>query len=222
MKEEAPAAVAAVREAIREQQKQLQETYSRELRQLKERKNSESTRLKRALVGLEGGEELPQEPKKRRARSRRRSRAVATPAAVKERCEAILRFLIEQDEPVSRSAICSSLGLSSHVVRTALHGLAEEGKVLRLGTGAGTRYQAAAGRLAGKASVSPAAGLNGTLQGRIIAIVEERGWASVEELVQATGSARPEVRRACEAMVREGEIDATQREGRTVFVRAGA
>jgi hypothetical protein len=219
MKEETPAAVAAVRETIREQQKQLQERYSRELRHLKERKDSESTRLKRALVSLEEGEDLPQEPKKRRARARRRARAAATPAAVKERCEAILRFLIEQGKPLSRSAICSSLGLSSYVVRTALHLLSEEGRVLRLGTGAGTRYQAAAGRAAGKALISPAPG---TLPGRIVAIVEERGWASLEELVQATGATRPEVRRECETLVREGEINTTQREGLTVFVRSGA
>jgi DNA-binding Lrp family transcriptional regulator len=220
MKEEGPAAVAAIREAIKDQQKQLHERYSREMRELKQRRDSESNSLKRALAGLEDGESRAPEPKKKRTRARRRSRAEASPAAVKERCEAILRFLEEQGTPLSRSAICSSLGLSSHVVRTALRLLTEEGKVLRRGTGAGTRYQAAI-RTAGTAAASSDLA-EGTLQGRIVSIIEERGWASVDELVQATGATRPEVQRQVEALVREGEITAKQHEGVIVFVRTAA
>ncbi len=218
MKEEGPTAVVTVRGAIREQLKRVQEGYRSDLRQLKQRKDSETTRLKQALLGLEGGEDRPQAPKRKPARPRR-SRASTTPAAVRERCEAVLRFLIEQDKPLPRSEICSALGLSSSVVSTALRLLTEEGKALRLGTGAGTRYRAARSQVA-VASNSPAA--SGTPQGRIVAIVEERGWASLEELAQATGAPRPEVRRECEALVREGELNATQREGLAVFVRVGA
>ncbi|HEX6780545.1 MAG TPA: FaeA/PapI family transcriptional regulator [Solirubrobacterales bacterium] len=196
--------VAAVRKVIREQQKQLQQRYSSELRQLKERRDSELARLEQALAGLEEGGRPQREPKRKRAR--RRARAAGTPAAIRERCEAVHRFLVERKEPVSVNAMAAALGVSSHAVRTALRLLSEEGKVRRIGTGAETRYEAI--------------GSKGTLPGRIVAFVEERGWASLEELVQATGVTHPEVRQACEALVREGEIRTMQRGGVTVFVLA--
>ena len=113
---------------------------------LKERRDSESARLKQALLGLEGGEDSPREPKRKRARRRRRTRAAATPAAIRERCEAILRFLVEGDEPQSVNSIAAALGLGAHTVRTALRLLSEQGKVRRVGTGSGTRYEAVAER----------------------------------------------------------------------------
>lgn len=106
------------------------------------------------------------------------------------------------------NGIATALGLSSYVVRSALRLLSEQGNVRRLGTGAETRYQAVGSKKA--------------LPGRLVAFIEERGWASLEELVQATGASRAEVQRACEALVREGEIRTMQREGFMVFVRVGA
>lgn len=208
MNEEATGAVAAVREAIKKEQKQLQQRYSRELRELKERLDSESAPLKQALLGLEGGDDSSQEPKRKRARRRRRTRAAGTPAAIKERCDAILRFLVERDEPLSVNGIAAALGLSSYVVRSALRLLSEQGKVRRVGTGAETRYQAV--------------GSKEPLPRRIVTFIEERGWASLEELVQAAGASRPEVQQACEALVREGGIRTMQRGGLTVFVCVGA
>jgi len=219
MKDEAPSAVAAVREVIKDQQKQLREWYSTELHRLKEHRDREMNHLERALGTLNGDEEesSPTTTKRpRRSRRRRSSRASGTPAAIQERCEAILRYLVEQGEALSRNAVCSALDLSPHVAQTALRLLCDEGKVVRVGIGAGTRYRAANDRQQGNRGP---VGAEGTLQGRILALIEERGWATLDELVQATNAPRKEVLRECDVLVREGEIYITQRENHSAYVR---
>jgi len=59
------------------------------------------------------------------------------------------------------------------------------------------------------------------VQGRIVQTLEERGWASLEELAQATGAPREEVAKHCNLLVSEQEIYLTEREGRSVYAITG-
>jgi Fe2+ or Zn2+ uptake regulation protein len=217
----APPVAAAAREALERQATVVRDWANGEIRRVEGRRDEELRRLERAIVCL-GGEtrEGPSKPRRapdRRPKPRRRraSRAGTTPAAVGERREAVLRYLREQSRPLSRGEICRALRLTPHTVNTALNLLVKEGKAERVGSGAATRYKLASS--GGRAHATGEA----TLQGRIVETLHERGWASLEELVQAIGVPREEVLRECGRLVKEEEIEMDRREGRAVYVCRG-
>lgn len=224
----APPAASATRRTINDQIKSIQSWAREEIGRLEHWRDEEVLRLGQALACLEDDERAKPRsrpgasPGRRRARARRRgsARASTTPAAVQERCEAVLRYLVEQDRALARGAISRALNLSPYTVRTALERLIAEGKAARVNSGPASRYRAS-GR--SRAEAAPArVALEGTLQGRILATLQERGWATLEEIVQAVGASREEVLRECGALVRDEEVQMARREGRAVYVCAGA
>ncbi len=220
--------VAAVRATIEGQAREIRDWARGEIGRVEARRDEALRRLDRAIACLGDSDEGPSaqprtRPAARRPRKRRRSsRAATTPAAVRERCEAVLQFLHELARPVSRGEICHALNLSPHTVSTALSRLCDEGKAERIGSGPGTRYRATAGGTAQRFGAS-AGGTHreGTVQGRILATLQERGWASLDELVQAIGVPRDEVLKECGLLVKEEEIHMGRREGRSVYICQG-
>lgn len=210
---------------IEAQAKGIRDWARGEIGRVEAQRDEELRRLDRAIACLSGSDEEASarrqtRPAARRPKKRRRSsRSVTTPAAVRERCEAVLRFLQERARPVSRGEICHTLNLTPHTVSTALSRLCDEGKAERIGSGPGTRYRATAGDTAQR--LGPSAGgtrREGTVQGRILATLQERGWASLDELVQAIGVPRDEVLKGCGLLVKEEEIHMGRREGRSVYI----
>lgn len=145
-----------------------------------------------------------------------------SPAVLAERRrEAILRFLIEQGRAVSFSEIRTAMRFSEFSTRSALRRLVKEGKVVRTGAAEATRYaarDAGAGAVAVLPEQRPDDG--GTLQGRLVELVVDRGSASIEELAQALRVPREEIQAACGALIREEEIRMASRGGRPVYVAA--
>lgn len=154
-------------------------------------------------------------------RSRRTvsKRGPSVAVLAERRREAILRFLVEQGRAMSFSEIRTALRLSEFSTRSALKRLIEEGKVVRTGTRATTRY-AARGEGAGSLAALPERGPDdgGTLQGRLMELIADRGSASAEELAQALRVSREEIQAACGGLVREEEIRMASRGGRPVYV----
>lgn len=225
---EVPPVAAAVRATIEGQAREIRNWARGEIGRVEARQSEELRRLDRAIACLGGSEEgpsaqprprpAPRRPKKRR----RRSPAATTPAAVRERCEAVLRFLRERAGPVSRGEICQTLNLTPHTVSTALSRLCDEGKAKRTGDGPATRYQATAETAAQRfEAATGGTAREGTVQGRILATLQERGWASLDELVQAIGVPRDEVLKECGLLVKEEEIHMGRREGRAVYICQG-
>lgn len=156
-------------------------------------------------------------PGKSRPRGGKRGPSVAVLA--EHRREAILRFLVEQGRAMSFSEIRTALRLSEFSTRSALKRLIEEGKVDRTGTRGTTRYTArgeGAGSVAALPERRPDDG--GTLQGRLVELIADRGSASVEELAQALRVPREEIQATCGGLVREEEIRMASRGGRPVYI----
>jgi hypothetical protein len=143
-----------------------------------------------------------------------------SPAVLAERRrEAILQFLIEQGRALSFPEIRAALRFPEFSTRSALRRLVKEGKVIRTGAAEATRY-AARDAGAGSAAALPERGPDdgGTLQGRLVELIADRGSASVEELAQALRVPREEIQAACGGLVREEEIRMASRDGRPVYV----
>lgn len=221
-----PPSASALKPQLERQIQRICDWASREIRRIEERRDVEVRCLEGAVNCVAGSGsargERNRRPRSTRSKRGRRSRSSATPAAVNERREAVKRFVEEAGAPVSRGDISRGLGLTVHTVTTALTLLRNEGQVRRVGTNASTRYLPnKEGSHSGSSSPTRDLSSAGTLQGRILATIQERGWASPEELVQATGASREEVLRECGALVREEEIKMDRREGRSVYVTRG-
>lgn len=120
---------------------------------------------------------------------------------------------------MSFSEIHASMRFPEFSTRSALRRLVKEGKALRTGAAEATRYaarDAGAGSVAALTERGPDGG--GTLQGRLVELIAERGSASVEELAQALRVSREEIQAACGGLVREEEIRMASRGGRPVYV----
>ncbi|MBK5219780.1 MAG: hypothetical protein JJE35_08340 [Thermoleophilia bacterium] len=152
-------------------------------------------------------------------RTRRRKKRGPNAAVLAERRRhAIYRFLVEQRRPLGFSEIYRSLRLSEFSTRSALKRLVEEKMVIRTGTGSATRYEARPDGSGVSTGGSAPPNDQGTVQGRLLATIEDRGSASVDELAQAVGAPREEVQRECGALIREEEIRMARRDGRAVYV----
>ncbi|MBK5233189.1 MAG: hypothetical protein JJE13_09445 [Thermoleophilia bacterium] len=161
------------------------------------------------------------QPKAQRTRQKRSpKKAGQSPAALAEkRRQAVHRYLVEQGKPMGFQEIRRSLNISDFSTRSALKRLVADGLVIRTGTGTATRYSAKPHE--SKASAlrpSPKTGDQGTMQGRLLATIQDRGSASVDELAQAVRTPREVVQRECGALIREEEIRMARRDGRAVYV----
>lgn len=221
-----PETESAVRKALDAERRKLQAWAAGVIRDIEDQRDHGLRRLDQVASALtEEGKAMPGKASPAKSRRRRSGRGRPTVAALAEkRRQAIHRFLVEQDRPLALAEIRRLLRLSEFSTRSALKRLILEGMVIRTGTGSGTRYQAkpdAASALA--VDVGPPHNpLEGTLQGRLLATLEDRGSASLEELAQAVRTPREEVERECGGLIREEEIRMARRNGRPVYVHQQA
>jgi hypothetical protein len=222
---EASSGLTAVLEAIESQRQEARETAMATIRGAESERDDLLRRLDQAVAALEGkstrsivpslaSAPSPARPRRRRAKSKR------SVAAVHKRCEAVARFLSEQADPAPQRTICGALKISPAEARTALTRLEAEGKVVRTGTGSTTCYKLKGGSSAALRSVplGLASGEQGTLQGRILMLLQDRGSASLDELVQALGVARERVLKECGALIRQEEVQMGRRDGRPIYL----
>lgn len=207
-----PASRDAILRAIETERRKLAQWFSSRVREIEAERDGRLAGLDRADRALHS-EPITAIKSEKRSRSKK----ARTPAALAgKKRDAIVRLLGERAEPLALGEIHSTLKISEFSTRSALKRLMSEGKIRRVGTGAATRYEASPSRPTSGAL--PADGRSGTLQGCLLAVVQDRASASLEELAQAAGVHPEEVRRACGALIAEGEIQMGRRDGRPVYV----
>jgi hypothetical protein len=219
--------LATVLDAIEAKRREIRESASATIREVEAERDDELGRLDRAVAALYGAEvkPLPAETSPPAAqpsskpKRRRRGGSAGSAAAVRERREKVFRFLVEEGKPIAREQISRALKISAYATRTALQRLCEEGKVARTGAHAATRYQARVKKsAAGPTLPLSAPPQEGTLEGRVLAMIQDRGSPYLDELPQATGASLEQIRNVCGALVREEEIHMSQRNGRPICV----
>jgi hypothetical protein len=188
----------------------------------------ELSRFDLALVALNGGKDAagpakpaPTSSPPGRVKPRRRRRVVAStkPAAVKERLDATLRYLVEAEHAVAPREIQRDLNMTPSCIQSATTRLCREGKAVRTGTGISTRYEAKQGAVAQlRASTSPPHH-DSTPAGRILETVEQRNYATPAEVAQASGLPLEESEKVCGELLAEEELKMDRIDGRPVYLR---
>lgn len=175
-------------------------------------------------------------PQRKAPKPKRRLSSSTSPAAAAKRKEAVYELLCEQTEPIAAGKIRAELGLSANQAKTATRRLEEEGRAKRSGTGSTTKYEAVK---AGAESPTPPpadpppapsapklgqpeSNGHGTLQGRMLSMVEGRGatGVSLSEMVAELDAPQDEIVRELGALIREGEIKLARKSGQSVYVPA--
>lgn len=221
-----PETESAVRKALDTERRKLQAWAAGLIRDIEDQRDYGLRRLDKVASALtdegEGASRKASPAKSRRRRSGRGRPKVA--ALAEKRRQAVYRFLVEQGRSLALTEIRRSLRLSEFSTRSALKRLMVEGTVIRIGTGSGTRYQAKPGAASAPAvDVGPPhTPTEGTIQGRLLATLQDRGSASLEELAQAVRAPREKIERECGGLIREEEIRMARRNGRPVYVHQQA
>lgn len=216
---ELPDTESAVRKVLESERRKLKTWAAGLVKDIEDQRDGGLRRLDQAASVLVQGDDAVEKPAPLSSKRSRGRRGPTVAVQAERRRQAIHRFLVEQGRALAFSEIRRALRLSEFSTRSALKRLIEEGMVTRIGTRGTTRYEARPAG-AGSAAVLPAPrpGGEGTLQGRLLETIEDRGSASAEELAQAIRAPREEVQKACGAMVREEEIRMASRDGRPVYV----
>jgi hypothetical protein len=221
-----PDTESAVRKALDAERRKLRAWAASLIGDIEAQRDLGLRRLDRAASVLsEDDKDAPKASGKRQRRRSRKRRGPTAAAVAESRRQAMHRFLVEQERPTAFSELHRSLRLSEFSARSALKRLIAEGAVARIGTGSATRYQARSDNLtdsAPSAGARPLAQEQGTMQGRLLATLEDRGSASLEELAQAVRASREEIQKECGTLIREEEIRMARRDGRAVYVSQGA
>lgn len=218
---EAPRGAAGVLEVVEAERKRINRSSATAIRAIEAERDHELKMLAQAAAVLGDSEanETP-EPASRRAPKRRRRERENPIEAARERRDAVYRYVSEKGGEISTAEIRSALRITTSSTAGALKRLCEEGRLNRTGIGSGTRYTAVPEgseknrtggvRLREKES--------GTVQGRILSLVQDRGSVTPEELAQALHIPLEEVQRQCGSLIREEEIRMARRNGRPVYV----
>jgi hypothetical protein len=221
--------VDAILKAIEAQRRTIRESAMATIREVEVQLDEELRRLDRAAAAL-GGSTADQPATKSspadvgaaaRPRRRQRMTTATTPAAARKRREAVFQFLAEQGGLVARPEIVRALRITRHALNTALKRLEEEDRVIRTGRARATRYEAKAGASAAPGPMPPVVPFpaQGALRRRLLATIQDRGSATLDELVQATGAPREQVLKECGALISKEEIRMGRRDGRPVYIR---
>lgn len=192
--------------------------------------DTELARLERARCALkpESTESTPAtdktaKPKPARPRRGTKTRVTrkrlspASPAEFAERCEKVVRLVEESTEPVALGYVVDVLGLTGHKAKRAIQALKDGGRIKSIGTGSSTRYIAAK---PASVPLSRQAPTQGTLEDRIVAVLEDRHRATGEELAQALRKPLGEVVEACRRLQGEERIRMSRINDRAVYVLA--
>jgi len=207
-------------EAIDAGEQEIRDEAKLRIKEIEGWRDLELGRLERTRLALLGSRQAPEKsvperidpPPKSRHRGRRRKRSSMS---VADRRENVFRFVGESAKPVSSGEIARALDMSSYSVHTALRQLLKERKIVRLGNSALTRYAVRTGLPTLPVQNS---GQRGTLQGRIVTTIKDRGYASAEELGQTLGEPVDRVLEACGALQVEEEIHMSRRGGKAVYM----
>lgn len=223
-----PDGARALHEAVLADRRRTEEWAAAEHARIKSLCEARLSRIDRAVDALGrptvkaagAAKERTRSTARSRRRSKRRRPMSTSPSAVAERRKSVHRFLLESEKPLPIGEIRRSLGLSEHAAYTALRTLVNEGLVERVGAGAGSRYRATQVRATQLATRAQAAEreVDDAARQILLSVVKERGYASLDELRQATGLANDEILLVCGALVREGVLQMERRKGRGVYV----
>lgn len=216
---ELPDTGSRVRKALETERRRLHAWAAGLVKEVEGRRDEGLRRLDLSESALAKGTEVVAKPAPTRSRRPGGKRGPSVAVAAERRREAILRFLVEQGRAMSFSEIRTALRFTEFSTRSALRRLVKEGKVVRTGVRETTRY-AARGETAGSLARLPGRGPDddGTLQGRLVELIVDRGSASAEELAQALRVPREEIQATCGGLIREEEIRMASRGGRPVYV----
>jgi len=206
-----PASRDAILKAIDTERRKLAQWFSSRVRDIEAERDGRLAGLERARCALDSEPAAAGKPV-RTSRAKKKTAA----ALAREKREAIVRLLGERAEPLALGEIHRALKISEFSTQSALKRLLGDGRIRRLGTGAATRYTADPDQPTNGASHTERR--SGTLQGRLLAVIHDRTSASLEELAQATSTPPEEVRRACGALIAEGELQMGRRNGHPVYV----
>lgn len=220
----------AVRREIEAQRRRVWGAFEAEVRRAEADRDDMLQRLKGAVIALDGpaprfAEEgsaegsAPPQPKRQRRRRGGRSRV-----EVRKRREGVFRELVERDAAVGPIQVSRALNVSIGMARNDLKRLCEEGKAVRVGSGADTAYEAKAKRSAAGPTL-PASDSSrlGTPEGRVLGAIQDRDGVSPDDVSQTTGISLEGVRRICGGLIAEEEIYIDRRDGRMMyFSRADA
>jgi hypothetical protein len=227
MATEATRSEVAVLDVVEAQRQEIRQSASAEIGKVEDRRDRELRRLDQVAAVFGSGatsvpgkssttRSAPKPSRQRRRQKKRRSVAVEA----RERREAIYRHLLEQARPLAKGEIRQALRTTDFSTSSALKWLAQEGRVKRTGVGAATRYEAkpeSPSDDSGFAQSVLSARAQGSAQGRILTILEDRGSASLSELAQALRTPLEQVRKECGALIREEEICMARRDGQPVY-----
>jgi hypothetical protein len=225
---EATRSEAAVLDVVEAQRQEIRQSASADIGKVEDRRDRELRRLDQvAAVFGSGAASVPGKrssttrsaPKPSSQRLRRRKGRSAA-AEARERREAIYRYLLEQARPLAKGEIRQALRTTDFSTSSALKWLAQEGRVKRTGVGAATRYEAKPESPpddSGLAQSVLSARAQGSAQGRILTLLEDRGSASLSELAQALRTPLEQARKECGALIREEEICMARRDGQPVY-----
>lgn len=216
---ELPDSRSTVRKALETERRKLHAWAAGLVKEIEGRRDEALRRLDLSESALVADAKIVAKATPSRSRRTGGKRGPSVAVLAERRREAILRLLVEQGRAMSFSEIRTALRLSEFSTRSALKRLIEEGKVVRTGTRATTRY-AARGEGAGSPAALSERGPDngGTLEGRLMELIADRGSASAEELAQALRVPREEIQAACGGLVREEEIRMASRGGCPVYV----
>jgi hypothetical protein len=156
-------------------------------------------------------------PPKPKRRVRRKRLPATTQEQLAERCDQIARLVEESADGPAFKEICQTLGLTSHRARTGVQTLIEERRIKPVGTGSSTRYRPADARSGPLFRQPPT---QGTLEERIVTILEDRHRTKPAELAQALRKPLQEVNEACGRLQAEERIKMDRHNGRPVYVLA--
>jgi|GEM_PF-3201294 len=209
-------------EAIDAEKREVGEEATRRIREIEASRDLDLNRLERARRALVDSEialgktgSAITNPSSAPKRRRRRKRPSTSAESVAGRREAVFRQIGEQAGPVASGELARALDMSPHSVQFAVRQLLKERRIVRLGSSSNTRYDIRAGL---STEAAGALERQGTLQGRIVMTIKDRGYASPEELGQAIGEPVDRVLEVCAALQAEEEIRMNRHGGRAVYV----
>lgn len=223
---EAPRGAEGVLEVVKAEQGRINQSAASAIKAIEAERDHELGVLAKVvavLVPQDGAE--PVERERRQASRRRRSGRTKRPnpvAAAMQRRDATHRYVLEQGRPVPTAEIRGALRMTSSQAAGALKRLCDEGRLSRDGIGSGTRYTAKADRPEAPAENSLGASQADTASGHIFTLIQDRGWTSGEEIGQALDLSAEQVRAECGVLIREEKIQMSRRNGKVVYLIAGA
>jgi hypothetical protein len=196
----------------------------RRIREAEAWQDSELATYDRACSALKPDREENTQPARARRRGatsrlRDKRQSPASREDLAHRRDKVARMVEEAKAPVALGEMVRALALSPHKAKLAVQGLVREKRIEPIGSGSATRYVPA------KPSSTPIARqapTQGTIEERIVAVLEDRHHASAEELGQALGEPLEGVIEACGRLQGEEKIRMTRINLHPVYILVGA